>query len=67
MGGSITIIGKSSPNCPCWLTSTDILGVEYHMQVVNHCALNVLSRSVMDFQEKVWIGGGWLGRGWVVG
>ena len=38
-----------------------ILSVYTLLKVVGYFDLSVLSMSVMGFQKKVWVGGGWVG------
>ena len=38
-----------------------ILSVHTLLKVVGYYDLSVLSMSVMGFQKKVWMGGGWVG------
>ena len=38
-----------------------ILSVYTLLKVVGYYDLSVLSMSVMGFQKKVWMGGGWVG------
>ena len=38
-----------------------ILSVHTLLKVVGYYDLSVLSMSVMGFQKKVWMGGGWCG------
>ena len=38
-----------------------ILSVYTLLKVVGYYDLSVLSMSVMGFQNKVWMGGGWVG------
>ena len=58
--------GKSSQNSS--KAVADTLGVVYHLysvvytllKAVTYYDLSVLSMSVMGFQKKVWMGGGWV-------
>ena len=38
-----------------------ILSVNILLKVVGYYDLSVLSRSMMGFQKKVWMGGDWVG------
>ena len=58
--------GKSSQNSPkpvliFWSSIVCILSVYTLRKVVGYYDLSVLSMSVMGFQKKVWMGGGWVG------
>ena len=55
--------GKSSRHCSksVLIFWSSIQCVFFLLKVVNDCDLSGLYMSVMGFQKKVWMGGGWVG------